>query len=132
MRKRRLSDEKIREMLDRVAFDQPREVWFPQFEVQFRALLKFEYYLDELPDVTLHPKYRSVAVGAVYRLLNQVEVPGFRFNKSIEIPDPLIQELIGFMVKSEISRIKRLQDLNPLDSSKVQYFLTGLKARREI
>lgn len=132
MRKRRMPDERIAEIVSRIDFDDSPDRWFPKLEACFHKILKYEYYLTHIPDNLSHPRYRRLITRVVYRLLNQIDSPSLSFSGSIRFPDPLIKRFIEFLIKAELRRKQEMIRRNPVTMDGIRAALTQLKRKHEI
>lgn len=129
---RRIPDEKIADYVHHIDFDQPEPVWLKQFETVFRSILSYEYYLSEIPDNLGHPKYRTIAVRTIYRMLCQVPSGHLPFTGTIDPPDPLLSRILDYIRAAELNRRERLYAKFPNTPRKLSPILRRLKDNLEI
>ena len=132
MRKRRMPDEKIAELVSEVDFETVSSHWMPQLEKCFHQVLKYEYYLNKIPDNLALPKYRKVVIRIVYRLCNQVHPSKFEFKLSVLNPDSVIAEFLVYLIEAELQRKQELFDANPVTTQGIRSMLLKLKREHEI
>jgi hypothetical protein len=83
IQKRRMPREKIAGFTRIIEFDEEDSVWLPQFEAVLHKVLRYEFYLEKVPDNLALPRYRSIIVKIIFRILNQA-FPGIFNNRIID------------------------------------------------
>ncbi|MBU2511128.1 hypothetical protein KJ966_07310 [bacterium] len=132
MRKRRIPDEKIAEIVSDVNFNTVSSKWMPNLEKCFHKVLKYEYYLNKIPDNLALPKYRKLVIRIVYRLFCQIHPAKLEFTRDIRNPDPIIGQFMDYLVEAEINRKQYILDNNPLTQDSIRSALFNLKREFEI
>ncbi len=132
MRKRRIPDEKIATIVSDVNFNTVSSRWMPVLERCFHTVLKYEYYLNKIPDNLALPKYRKLITRIVYRLFCQIHSSKLEFSRDIHNPDPIIGQFMAYLVEAEINRKQKILDNNPLTQESIQSALFSLKREFEI
>lgn len=132
MRKRRMPDEKLAEIISRVDFSTSSLIWLPKLEKCFQEVLKYEHYLNRIPNYLSAPKYRKIVVRIIYRLMSQVAPSELNFSKDIKHPDPAIIEFMHYLAEIEIQRLQQVLNRNPITTKSIQSLLKSLKLELEI
>lgn len=127
-----MPDEKLAQIVSRVNFTTIPDLWLPKLEECFHRVLKYEYYLNNIPGNLSLPKYRRIVIRIVYRLLGQVHPSKLQFSKSIQHPDPVIKEFMDYLVEAEIRRKREAINKQPLSQPLIRSLLKGLKNELEI
>ncbi|MFH2130830.1 MAG: hypothetical protein ABIK68_10695 [bacterium] len=132
IQKRRMPEEKITGYVRIIEFDKMPDVWLPQFEAVLHKILRYEFYLDKVPDNLALPKYRAILVRVIFRMLNQA-FPGRRGGtRNIQQPDPRIMQILEYIKQAELEKKKTLFRMYPVTMENVKAILKRLKKEREI
>jgi hypothetical protein len=132
MRKRRMPEEKLANLVSSVDFQTTSELWMPRLERCFHQVLMHEYYLKGIPDNLALPRYRKIVIRIIYRLLSQVHSSRLEFSKDLKFPDPLIDQFMEYLVQAEIKRKQKILHQNPITRQKIRSTLLKLKSEMEI
>lgn len=132
VQKRRMPDERIANLVRAIEFNKAAETWMPQFETILRKILRYEFYLDRIPVNLALPKYRSIVVKNIYRMLSQASIGERLFSKNINLPDPHIQKILNHLKESETRRKEELYSRYPVTVHNIKLILNKLKENLEI
>jgi len=132
VQKRRMPDERIANLVRRIEFEKEPDTWLPQFEALLHGILRHEFYLDRIPNNLTLPKYRSVLVKNIYRMLSQVSQEKHYFSKGVDLPDPLIQKILSYLRDSENRRREIVYNRYPVTAYNIKTILNKLKEELEI
>ncbi len=132
MRKRRMPDEKIAEIVKSVDFSKEIYTWMTQLESCFHRILKYEYYLNSIPDNMALPKYRKIIIRIIYRMLNQVPKNNLKFSNNIYNPDPIIKKILEYFIEAEFERKRQMIERSPITNKGIRLVLDQLAREFEI
>ncbi len=127
-----MADEKIAGLMKSIDFEKKASYWMVQFEKRLHVILKYEYYLDRIPENLALPKYRYVIIRLVFRMLNQVPKDQLSFSRDLEKPDLLLKEILDYLGMAEIRRKKEILNRNPVTSKSIKSTLLRLRRDFEI
>lgn len=124
--------EKIAAYVQIIEFENDPEIWLPQFEAVLHKILRYEFYLDRIPDNLALPKYRAIVVKIIFRMLNQAFPSRSAFSRNIHQPDPRIKQILAYIKQAELDRKKALYNRYPITTDNVRAILQKLREEREI
>lgn len=132
IQKRRMPGEKIASYVKIIEFGETPDIWLPQFEAVLQKILRYEFYLDRVPDNLALPKYRAIVVKIIFRMLIQAFPRKAAFSRNIQQPDPRIQQILEYIKQAELERKKALYSRYPVTTENVKAILKKLREEREI
>lgn len=132
IQKRRMSGERIAGFVDIIEFDREPGIWLPQFEAVLHKIMRYEFYLDKIPDNLALPKYRSIVVKIIYRMLQQTPAGLETFSRDIRQPDPRIKLVLDYIRDAELRRKEALYRQYPVTTENIKAILRKLQEEREI
>jgi hypothetical protein len=132
IQKRRMPEEKIAGYMEIVEFDKAPAVWMEQFEAVLHKILRWEFYLDKVPENLSLPKYRAILVRIIFRMLCNVPNAKRSFSRQIDPPDPWLKEILDFLRQAEIKRKEALIRRYPITQENIRSILIRLKEDLEI
>jgi hypothetical protein len=132
IQKRRMPKEKIANFVSVIAFNQKSSIWLPQFESILHKILRYEFYLDKVPDNLALPKYRTIIIKIIFRMLNQASKDVISFSKDIQHPDIRIIQILEYIKGAEQMRKEALYVRHPITTDNTKTILVKLKDELEI
>ncbi len=132
IQKRRMSKEKITYFVRVIEFNQKSTVWLPQFEAILHKILRYEFYLDKVPDNLALPKYRTIIVKIIFRMLSQVSKDVLSFSQDVQHPDIRIYQVLEYIKEAEQMRKEALYVRHPITPNNIKSILIKLKDDLEI
>ena len=132
VRKRRMPEEKLDELANKVDFGARNLIWKAQFEAVLFEVLKYEYYLNSVPDNLTIPKYRTVLIRLIFRILAQRSKQKPYSMAGIERFAPRIRQMMEYLVESDFKRRQNLLKRFPITEESIRNTLNTLKKEKEI
>lgn len=132
IQKRRMPGERIAGYVRIIQFEAGPETWLPQFEAVLHKILRYEFYLDRVPDNLALPKYRAIVVKIIFRMLSQAFPGDVAFSRNIQQPDSRIIQILEYIKQVEIERKQALYARYPITPGNIKAILEKLKEEREI
>lgn len=132
IQKRRMSKEKIANFVRVIEFNQNPSVWLPQFEAILHKILRYEFYLDKVPDNLALPKYRTIIVKIIFRMFSQASKNVLSFSQDIQYPDIRINQVLEYIKGAEQMRKEALYERHPITTENIKSILVKLKDELEI
>jgi len=132
IQKRRMPKEKLAGFTRIIEFDEEDSIWLPQFEAVLHKILRYEFYLEKVPDNLALPRYRAIVVKVIFRMLNQAFPGRSAFSRNIKQPDHRIQLILEYIKQVELERKKSIYDRYPITTENIKAILEKLRKEHEI
>ena len=127
-----MPEEKLDELAKNIDLGAKSSVWKAQFEKVLFDVLKYEYYLNKVPDNLTTPKYRTVLIRLIFRILVQRLGRKPQSKEGIERLVPRIQQLMEYLIESDFKRRQNLLNRHPITLENIEKTLNILKKEKEI
>ena len=127
-----MPEEKLNELAKRINFNAEDFVWKAQFENVLFDVLKYEYYLNRIPGNLAVPKYRTVLIRLIFRILGQRSKRKPLIMEGIEQLDPRIQQMMEYLIESDVKRRQNFLKRYPVTTEQIMNILVMLKKEKEI
>lgn len=128
-----MPEERIAAFVQIIEFNKTPVYWLPQFEAVLHKILRYEFYLDKVPDNLSLPRHRAVVVKTIFRMLNQASKKDFSISRrDIQQPDPKIKQVLEYIKEAELKRKEALYQRYPVTTKNIRAILAMLKNKLEI
>lgn len=127
-----MPEEKLAVLAKSIDFAAEDLVWMDQIEHVLFAVLRYEYYLSAIPDNLTIPKYRTVLIRIISRILSQSRKHKPVTSEGLELMTPRIKRIMDYLVESDFKRRQNLLKRFPITEEFIKKALLMLKREREI